>query len=127
MTSPKPMVSSAGYEGGYVTAGKGYDSGQFRQSIADRGMTPVIPPRSGRKEPHEYDAHLYRERRLVECFINKMKQLSPGLLPALRNWTPDTWPSSASPALSSGSGKMSTRPSYIVASLLILREYPGFG
>ena len=64
---------TAGYEGGYVTAGKGYDSGQFRQSTADCGMTPVIPPRSGRKGPHEYDAHLYRERRLVECFINKMK------------------------------------------------------
>ena len=36
-------------------------------------MTPVIPPRSNRKEPHEYDAHLYRERQLVECFINKIK------------------------------------------------------
>ena len=64
----------AGYEGEYVIADKGYDSGQFRQSIVDCGMTPVIPPRSNRKEPHEYDTHLYRERHLVECFINKMKQ-----------------------------------------------------
>ena len=38
-------------------------------------MTPVIPPRSNRKEPHEYDAHLYRERHLVACFINKIKHL----------------------------------------------------
>ena len=29
----------AGYEGEYVIADKGYDSGQFRQSIAERGMT----------------------------------------------------------------------------------------
>ena len=64
----------AGYGGEYVIADKGYDSGQFRQSIAERGMTPVIPPRSNRREPHEYDTHLYRERHLVECFINKMKQ-----------------------------------------------------
>ena len=64
----------AGYEGEYVIADKGYDSGQFRQSIAERGTTPVIPPRSNRKDPHEYDTHLYRERHLVECFINKMKQ-----------------------------------------------------
>ena len=65
---------TAGYEGEYVTADKGYDSQQFRQAILERGMTPVIPPRSNRKEPHQYDAHLYRERHLVECFINKMKQ-----------------------------------------------------
>ena len=64
----------AGYEGKYVIADKGYDAQPFRQSILERGMTPVIPPRSNQKEPHEYDAHLYRERHLVECFINKMKQ-----------------------------------------------------
>ena len=26
-----------------------------------------------RKEPQAYDAYLYRERHLVECFINKIK------------------------------------------------------
>ena len=65
---------TAGYDGEYVIADKGYDSQGFRQSILERGMTPVIPPRSNRKEPQEYDAHLYRERHLVECFINKIKQ-----------------------------------------------------
>ena len=57
-----------------MIADKGYDPGQFRQSIVERGMTPVIPPRSNRKEPHEYDAHLYPERHPVECFINRIKQ-----------------------------------------------------
>ena len=37
------------------------------------GMMPVIPPRSNRKAPADYDRHLYRERHLVECFINKIK------------------------------------------------------
>ena len=63
----------AGYASEYVIADKGYDAHWFRQSLLARGMTPVIPPRSNRKEPHEYDAHLYRERHLVECFINKIK------------------------------------------------------
>lgn len=63
----------AGYAGGYVIADKGYDSQGFRQHILDRDMSPVIPPRSNRKEPEAYDAHLYRERHLVECFINKIK------------------------------------------------------
>ena len=63
----------AGYAGEYVLADKGYDAQGFRQHILERGMTPVIPPRSNRKEPADYDRHLYRERHLVECFINKIK------------------------------------------------------
>ena len=57
----------------YVIAGKGYDADTFVQVIRERGAVPVIPPRSNRKMPREYDAHLYKERHLVECFINKMK------------------------------------------------------
>ena len=63
----------AGYAGEQVLADKGYDSREFRQHILTLGMTPVIPPRSNRREPADYDRHLYRERHLVECFINKMK------------------------------------------------------
>ena len=37
-------------------------------------MMPVIPPRSNRKAPADYDRHLYRERHLVECFINQIKR-----------------------------------------------------
>ena len=62
-----------GYAGEYVLGDKGYDSQGFRQHILEHGMTPVIPPRSNRKQPCNYDAHLYRERHLVECFINKIK------------------------------------------------------
>ena len=63
----------AGYAGEQVLADKGYDSQEFREHILALGMTPVIPPRSNRKEPAGYDRHLYRERHLVECFINKIK------------------------------------------------------
>ena len=63
----------AGYAGEHVLAGKGYDAREFRRHILELDMIPVIPPRSNRKEPAGYDRHLYRERHLVECFINKMK------------------------------------------------------
>ena len=33
----------------------------------------MIPPRKNRKEPREYDLHLYKERHLIECFFNKIK------------------------------------------------------
>ena len=57
----------------HVIGDKGYDAAAFLQCILDRGAVPVIPPRSNRKTPRDYDAHLYRERHLVECFINKIK------------------------------------------------------
>ena len=63
----------ADYRGGYVIADKAYDSDDFHKGIMDSGAIPVIPPRSNRKVLHEYDKHLYKERHLVECFINKIK------------------------------------------------------
>ena len=61
------------YAGEHVLADQGYDAQEFRQHILELGMMPVIPPRSNRKAPADYDRHLYRERHLVECFINKIK------------------------------------------------------
>ncbi len=43
------------------------------QTIIEQGAQAVIPPRANRREQREYDRHLYRERHLVECFINKIK------------------------------------------------------
>jgi transposase len=57
----------------FVIADKGYDSDAFVAQIQAQGATAVIPPRSNRKEQRQYDKHLYRERHLVECFINKLK------------------------------------------------------
>ncbi len=48
----------AGYDGEYVLADKRYDSLKFRQCIPERGMTPVIPSRSNRKEPWDYNARI---------------------------------------------------------------------
>ena len=80
----------ADYAGEHVLADKGYDAQEFRQHILELSMMPVIPPRSNRKEPADYDRHLYRERHLVECFINKMRSTIAGYSPGLRSWTPDT-------------------------------------
>ena len=62
-----------GFENSNVIADKGYDSKNFIEQIEKQQCTPVIPPRSNRKDPREYDQHLYKERHLVECFFNKIK------------------------------------------------------
>ena len=41
----------------------------FIESITERGVVPVIPPRANRRDSRTYDVHLYKERHLVECFM----------------------------------------------------------
>jgi transposase len=62
-----------GYVCQYVIADRGYAAEALRDWIIQQGATPVIPPHQKSKHPHEYDTWLYRERHLVECFINKLK------------------------------------------------------
>ena len=57
-----------------VLADKGYDSDGFAQTVEDRGTEGVIPPRSNRKTPREYDPVVYQERNKVERCINRWQQ-----------------------------------------------------
>ena len=45
---------------------KGYDSDGIRDDLTDRGIEPVIPPRSNRKTPINYDREAYKRRNLIE-------------------------------------------------------------
>jgi len=57
----------------FVLGDKAYDANPVLLTIMHRGAEPVIPPKSNRKEPRDYDKELYKERHLVECFIGKLK------------------------------------------------------
>ncbi len=57
----------------YVIADKGYDSDTLLELIEQMGAIPIIPARKNRTQPRYIDWHLYKERHLVECFINKIK------------------------------------------------------
>jgi transposase len=53
---------------------KGYDSDAIRDDLTERGIEPVIPPRSNRKTPIEYDHEAYKRRNLIERCVNRLKQ-----------------------------------------------------
>jgi transposase len=56
-----------------VIADKGYDADALVQHIQASGAQAVIPPRSNRKELRSYDAHLYKDRNLIERFFARIK------------------------------------------------------
>ena len=62
-----------GYNSEHVIGDKGYDSDEFIDVIEANGAIAVIPPRRNRGAQRTYDRHLYKERHLVECFINRIK------------------------------------------------------
>lgn len=57
-----------------AAADKSYDSNAIRVDLERRGIEPVIPPRSNRKEAIRYDKTKYRERNRVERLFNRLKQ-----------------------------------------------------
>jgi transposase len=52
---------------------KAYDADPLIDALAQRGITPVIPPKANRKAPRACDFALYCERNLIERFFNKLK------------------------------------------------------
>lgn len=71
VTQAQALIDGLDYQA--VLADRSYDSDEFLVIIISRGAVAVIPPRANRKEAREYDEYAYRERHLVECFMNKIK------------------------------------------------------
>jgi len=63
-----------GLSAGHLIADKGYDSDKVVEQAKKQGMQVHIPSRKNRKNPREYDKHLYRQRHLVENAFAHIKQ-----------------------------------------------------
>ncbi|MBG6229937.1 transposase [Labrenzia sp. EL_208] len=55
-------------------ADKGYDGEVVRQSLLLVGISPVIPPKSNRRESIPCDFRAYKDRNRIERMFNKVKQ-----------------------------------------------------
>ena len=56
-----------------VGGDRAYDSDAIRALIAAAGKEAVIPPRSNRREPADYDKEKYKGRNKVERLFNRLK------------------------------------------------------
>jgi transposase len=71
--SPQAAALIEGFVPQALIADKGYYSEGLIESVTAKGIEAVIPPKKNRRMQRDYDQHLYRERHLIECFINKIK------------------------------------------------------
>jgi len=52
---------------------RAYEGADTRQLALDLGFLPVVPPKSNRIEPWEYDRAMYRRRNEVERLFRRLK------------------------------------------------------
>jgi transposase len=71
LTCAEQLIDSVDPEA--LLGDKAYDADPLIDTLAQRGITPVIPPKANRKAPRACDFALYCERNLIERFFNKLK------------------------------------------------------
>jgi len=53
---------------------RAYEGDETRALAISLGYNPVVPPKSNRKEPWDYDKELYKKRNEVERFFRRYKR-----------------------------------------------------
>jgi transposase len=59
--------------GAYLLMDRAYEGDETRKVASELGYTPVVPPKSNRINPWEYDRELYRRRNEVERLFRRIK------------------------------------------------------
>ena len=52
---------------------RAYEGNETRQLVLELGMVPVVPPKSNRLDPWEYDRQLYKKRNEIERLFRRLK------------------------------------------------------
>ena len=53
---------------------RAYEGDETRALATELGYTPVVPPKSNRKDPWDYDKQLYKQRNQVERLFRRLKR-----------------------------------------------------
>ena len=86
---------------------KAYEGDETRQLVLDLGMVPVVPPKSNRTEPWEYDRALYKNATRSNGYSEDSRG-SAESSPASRSSTCSSSASSTSPSSSKPSDSVNT-------------------
>jgi len=59
---------------GQLLADRAFDANWVREALAEAGIEAVIPPKSNRRFPPDFDRDTYKWRHLIENFFGKLKE-----------------------------------------------------
>ena len=63
-----------GLSAGHLLADRAFDADWLRNDLKERGIIPVIPPKTNRKFPAAFDKETYKWRHLIENYFGKLKE-----------------------------------------------------
>ncbi len=66
-------LRNSGWDGTKVIMDRAYEGNETRQLVFDLAMEPVVPPKSNRLTPWEYDKAMYSKRNEVERLFRRLK------------------------------------------------------
>ena len=58
----------------YILMDRAYEGDKMRGKAIEKGFLPVVPPKSNRKDPWEYDKKLYKQRNQIERYFLRLKR-----------------------------------------------------
>ena len=58
----------------YLLMDRAYEGDETRALAVELGYIPVVPPKSNRKDPWDYDKELYKQRNQVERLFRRIKR-----------------------------------------------------
>ena len=58
----------------YLITDKAYEGENTRDAATERGFSPIVPPKSNRTNPWEYDKERYKGRNEIERYFLRLKR-----------------------------------------------------
>ena len=58
----------------YILMDRAYEGENMRGKALEKGYSPVVPPKSNRKDPWEYDKERYKHRNEIERYFLRLKR-----------------------------------------------------
>ena len=58
----------------YILMDRAYEGENMRRKALEKGYSPVVPPKSNRKDPWEYDKERYKQRNQIERYFLRLKR-----------------------------------------------------
>ena len=75
MSAGHLLAPSHGLETNHCRAAdRAFDADWLRKDLIKRDIIPVVPPKSNRKFPAEFDKETYKWRHLIENYFGKLKE-----------------------------------------------------